>query len=139
MPYATRPMLDADSHLMELPDWLESYADPDVRERLLPLQLGAAGALAKKAVEAAVSRAGDGSAAVALEDNLMTAKGWYALGAFDPTERSRALDLLGFDAQLVFSTFAARQFLGGDLESCIGSKVGFLVVEYAVTIQICSE
>ena len=50
----------------------------------------------------------------------MTAKGWHALGAFDPAERSRALDLLGFDAQLVFSTFAATQFSGDDIELLYG-------------------
>jgi predicted TIM-barrel fold metal-dependent hydrolase len=42
------------------------------------------------------------------------------LGAFDPAERSRALDLLGFDSQLVFSTFAATQFLGGDPAVVVG-------------------
>ena len=50
----------------------------------------------------------------------MAAKGWHALGAFDPAERSRALDLLGFDAQLVFSTFAATQFHLEDLEVLYG-------------------
>src|SRR4029077_8568107 len=40
--------------------------------------------------------------------------------AFDPTDRSRALDLLGFDAQLVFSTFAPTQFAGHDLELLYG-------------------
>ena len=50
----------------------------------------------------------------------MDAKGWSALGAFDPTDRSRALDLLGFDAQLVFSTFAPTQFAGHDLELLYG-------------------
>jgi predicted TIM-barrel fold metal-dependent hydrolase len=35
-------------------------------------------------------------------------------------ERSRALDLLGFDKQLVFSTFAPTQFLGDDLELLYG-------------------
>lgn len=120
MAYATRPMFDADSHLMELPDWLETYADPEIRERLRPLQLGAAGKLAETAVKEAVGRAGDEAAAAALEEKLMSAKGWYALGAFDPAERSRALDLLGFEAQLVFSTFAARQFVGGDQDLLYG-------------------
>ena len=51
-----RTVYDADSHLMELPDWLESYADPDIRARLRPLYLGGAGALADRAVaEAATS------------------------------------------------------------------------------------
>jgi predicted TIM-barrel fold metal-dependent hydrolase len=50
----------------------------------------------------------------------MQAKGWSALGAFDPGERSRALDLLGLERQLVFSTFAASQFLGDDLDLLYG-------------------
>ena len=33
-------------------------------------------------------------------------KGYEALGAFNRAERSTALDLLGFDAQLVFATFS---------------------------------
>jgi len=51
---------------------------------------------------------------------LMKAKGWSALGAFDPAERSRALDLLGFDRQLVFSTFAATQFASDDADLLYG-------------------
>src|SRR5262245_28838383 len=51
MPYATgRTFHDADSHLMELGDWLAPYADPDVRSRLRPLYLGGAGKLADEAV-----------------------------------------------------------------------------------------
>jgi hypothetical protein len=37
---------DADSHLMELADWLAGHAEPGVRERLRPLELGGAGRLA---------------------------------------------------------------------------------------------
>lgn len=121
MPYAEgRTYHDADSHLMELTDWLVRYADPDLRERIRPLYLGAAGALAAQSVADAEARRGDRYAAQALEDNLMGAKGWAALGAFDPTERSRALDLLGVQQQLVFSTFAATQFVGDDLDLLYG-------------------
>ena len=50
MPYAEgRTYYDADSHLMELSDWLESYADPGIREKIRPLYLGGAGALAEDA------------------------------------------------------------------------------------------
>ncbi len=117
MPYAEgRTYYDADSHIMELGDWLVQYADPGIRERIRPLYLGAAGALAEEAVRQAEARRGDAAAARALEAHLMQAKGWSALGAFDPAERSRALDLLGFDKQLVFSTFAASQFASEDPE-----------------------
>ena len=121
MPYAEgRTYYDADSHLMELGDWLVRYADPDLRERIRPLHLGGAGALAAESVRAAETRRGDPQAARALEDNLMGAKGWAALGAFDSAERSRALDLLGVHKQLVFSTFAATQFIGDDLDLLYG-------------------
>jgi predicted TIM-barrel fold metal-dependent hydrolase len=111
-----RTICDADSHLMELPEWLASYADPSVRDRIKPLYLGGAGALADDAVRKAEARQGDEAAALALERELMTKKGWHALGAFDPAERTRALDLLGFASQLVFSTFAATQFASDDPE-----------------------
>jgi len=113
MPYAEgRIYYDADSHLMETRDWLVSYADPEMRERLAPLDLGTAGRLADRAVAHAADRRLNAESVAQLEANLMTTKGWEALGAFDPAERSRALDLLGFERQLVFTTFAMSQFFG---------------------------
>jgi predicted TIM-barrel fold metal-dependent hydrolase len=121
MVYATgRRYLDADSHLMELPGWLAAYAEPGIRERIRPLELGGAGALAEDAVARAQARAAATGTPDAAEIDVMRAKGWHGYGAFDPAERSRALDLLGFDAQLVFSTFAATQFAGDDLELLYG-------------------
>jgi predicted TIM-barrel fold metal-dependent hydrolase len=120
MPYAEgRTFYDADSHVMELPEWLAEYADPELRDKIRPLALGGAGKLAEEAVRAAEARRGD-PAAAPLEPDVMRPKGWGALGAFDPAERSRALDLLGFDAQLVFSTFAATQFASDDLDVLYG-------------------
>ena len=117
MPYAQgRTFYDADSHLMELSEWLPKYADPGVRERIRPLYLGGAGAKAAELIAQAKARAANAGATVKLEENVMTAKGWLALGAFDPAERSRALDLIGVDRQLVFPTFAFSQFLGSDAE-----------------------
>ena len=110
MPYAEgRVYLDADSHIMELHDWLSAYVDDDLKGQIPPLELGGAGALAEQAVDDAAARA---ATATPYDDTkLMTAKGWSALGAFDPAERSHALDLLGFERQFVFSTFSPTQFL----------------------------
>jgi predicted TIM-barrel fold metal-dependent hydrolase len=115
-----RTFYDADSHLMELSDWLVGYADPEIRDRIRPLALGGAGAMADAAVRDAEQRRTSRSVEAEFEDNVMGPKGWNALGAFDPVERSRALDLLGFDAQLVFSTFAATQFASDDRDLLYG-------------------
>jgi uncharacterized protein len=118
MPYAHRAAVyDADSHLMEGLDWLREHADPAVRDRLPDLAklLGGGGAGADKAIVAGQRRIGDADAVAALEQDVIgSAKGWMALGAMDTSERTRALDLLGFRSQLVFSTFSVGLFAFGD-------------------------
>lgn len=126
MTYAgDRVIFGADSHMMELPGWLGEFAEPDVRDRLRPLSaaLGKAdGKLAEDAVRAAEARRAAGAevSEQELRDKLLKLKGWHAVGAFDPEERSRALDELGFEAQRVFSTFAPTQYSGGDRELVVG-------------------
>jgi predicted TIM-barrel fold metal-dependent hydrolase len=121
MPYAEgRVFYDADSHLMETSDWLVSYADPGIRDHIRPMYLGGAGKLADNAVLEADARKAGTITIEDIEAGLMTRKGWSAYGAFDPGERSRALDMLGFAKQLVFSTFAATQFLDDDPELLYG-------------------
>jgi predicted TIM-barrel fold metal-dependent hydrolase len=113
MSYAsTHLMLDADSHIMETPDWVEKHADPRIRPLLRPLGLGKAGGATYKLIDDAVVRArARREAGKPIENVVAGAKGWHAPGAFDPTERSKALDDLGFARQLVFSTFSASQYL----------------------------
>jgi predicted TIM-barrel fold metal-dependent hydrolase len=126
MTYADgRIIFDADSHVMELPAWLGEFADPEIRERLRPLEtaLGRAGGkAAESAVADATARAGAGARFddEQLRSQLLTRKGWHAIGAFDSAERSRVLDALGFHAQLVFSTFAPTQYAGDDSTLLIG-------------------
>jgi predicted TIM-barrel fold metal-dependent hydrolase len=105
MTYADgRVIHDADSHLMEWPDWLAEHADPDVRDQLGPVEMHG---MEEEALEAlAAAEAAQLQPLVIREDELMLRKNWAALGAFDPAERSAALDLLGFSSQLVFSTYS---------------------------------
>lgn len=112
MPYAQgRAYNDADSHLMELPDWLASYADRPFRDRIPPFSLLSSGS--KQRVDQMLAhgrqRAGVAAERAGYEAELMVRKGWDAYGAFHAEDRRRALDLLGFQAQLVFATFAPTQ------------------------------
>lgn len=111
MPYVEgRVMYDADSHIMELPMWLHAYIEPEYRDRLQPLALDVLGADAEERIEAALRRGDDAEATRAARERLLMDKGWDAYGASIAEERSRALDLLGYAAQLVFSTAAGTQF-----------------------------
>lgn len=119
MAYAEgRVIHDADSHIMESLDWLPSYADPAVRDRLISMRLEAGGSGAAKAIEKAQARQKDAAATAEIAVNVVEGpKGWAAYGAMDPGERIKALDDLGFARQLVFTTFAGSQFMPSqDLE-----------------------
>jgi predicted TIM-barrel fold metal-dependent hydrolase len=111
MTYAQgRVYYDADSHIMELPDFLTEYADPDMRERLPKISY-APGGRSYGGLDEAVKRkahpAEKVAELVALGDQMISGpKGYFALGAFNPKERSTALDMLGFSRQLVFATFS---------------------------------
>lgn len=112
MPYAHgRTFFDADSHMMELPDWLPSFAEPAFRDRIKPFSLGSTGTndRVRAMIERGKRRAGDLTERPGHEAELLTRKSWDAYGAFHAEDRSRALDLLGYQQQLVFSTFAPGQ------------------------------
>lgn len=111
MSYAGKRIIyDADSHLMELPDFLSAHADPSSREQLPSLGDKTTG-LFDPGDHA--GKSGHSPEAVAklmqLGDRITWGPKWHdALGAFSGAERSLALDLLGFKHQVVFSSFCAR-------------------------------
>lgn len=113
MAYAEgRTFFDADSHLMELPNFLVDGADPAMRDRIPPLSVSSGGPMAVRMQQYAA--AGGHSAEQVAElsrDVIGGAKNYEALGAFNRGERTVALDLLGFHAQWVFSSFSPGQVL----------------------------
>jgi uncharacterized protein len=108
MTYAgARRIVDADSHVMEWPGFLTDHADPAFRDAM-PSLGGRSGLTLTDGSRAADER----DALVELGDQLVR-KGpkWHAaLGAVDPGERSIALDLLGFEHQVVYSSLCAPLF-----------------------------
>jgi predicted TIM-barrel fold metal-dependent hydrolase len=112
MPYAEgRRFYDADSHIMELPDFLREHADPAIRDQIPPISVASGGVLGEQGADVIARGAHTPEQVeklVGLGDDLISGpKGYLALGAFNSAERTRALDQLGFDRQLVFATFSA--------------------------------
>jgi predicted TIM-barrel fold metal-dependent hydrolase len=114
MTYAHRSMYDADSHIMELPDFLQKYADPGLRAEI-PAVNYSASIVTDEEVAEIVARGGRHSDAhraemLGLGDRLIEkSKEIQALGAFDGAERRQAMDLLGFKKQLVFATHSVAK------------------------------
>lgn len=136
MPYAEgRPVMDADSHLMELPDFLDAYLPPDQVGLLEKGLFALREEIIDKARARAEERSTDAERGRHAADRLLLDKGWMAMGGWDPAERSRALDLLGFDAQLVFPTFATLMY---KLSAQIDTYDGTLAFNRAVA-DFCAD
>jgi len=103
-----RRIIDADSHLMEWPTFLTDHAAASVRDRLPPIG-GGRGALEVRRSDKAAAEV---AALSALGDDIVRrGPKWYdALGATEGHERTAALDLLGFERQVVFSSLCAFLF-----------------------------
>ena len=110
MTYAgDRILYDADTHIMELPDFLRKFADPDIRD-LLPLVSYGRSIVTDEEVEVIMANGAQHSdqhkqSLIALGDRMITeVKEIQALGSFDKHDRVIANDMLGFMKQLVFAT-----------------------------------
>src|SRR3954466_4120464 len=96
-----RLVYDADSHIHEPPGYAEHYADPSIRaelaERLATFRK-------PPGIDEALAKQRDPEFRAKDADEILLRKNSLAVGAVIPEDRSRALDLLGFAAQLVFTT-----------------------------------
>jgi predicted TIM-barrel fold metal-dependent hydrolase len=102
MPYVDdRLVYDADSHIHEPPGYAEHYADPDVRDRLAERL---ATFRRPPGVDEAIAKQHDPEFRAKDAEEVLLRKNSLAIGAVLREDRSKALDLLGFGAQLVFTT-----------------------------------
>ncbi|MEE2703721.1 MAG: amidohydrolase family protein [Myxococcota bacterium] len=116
MTYAAhRRIIDADSHVIELDDFLSRFADPADRALIPPMdaqtELPVVPEGLARGRELFARRQSDPETMAKFEAQLLDARrsGWNRIGAFDPQERSHCLDLLGFDMQLILPTFSFHQ------------------------------
>jgi predicted TIM-barrel fold metal-dependent hydrolase len=110
MTYAgDRVLYDADTHIMELPDFLKKFADPEIRD-LLPLVDYGRSLVTDEEVAVIMDNGSQHSdehkeSLIALGDRMISeVKEIQALGSFDKHDRVIANDMLGFKKQLVFPT-----------------------------------
>lgn len=106
---AERVLYDADSHIMELPNFLSDWADPDLKDRLPKIDFSANSGLQRNLEDFMAQGCAHEPAhverALALGDDILRGpKGYEAPGAFNASERTKVLDLLGFRKQLVFAS-----------------------------------
>jgi uncharacterized protein len=111
-----RPTLDADSHIMELPGFLDPFIESSMLDRLRERSGRLPASMFDKAKERVGIRRDDAARRAEAEERLLLDKGWSAMGAFDAAERSHVVDLLGVEAQLVFATVATALFMGKDVD-----------------------
>jgi predicted TIM-barrel fold metal-dependent hydrolase len=128
---------DADAHIMETPSWLRDFADPAIRERIAPLSLAGGNELQQtgdpdeqlrdlnSAFEKIARKHASDEYRATEAAEIMARKNFSATGSFIPEDRPRALDLLGFQSQLLFNTFHNRRLHdwehGGDLDLAYGT------------------
>ena len=98
-----RALYDADSHIMELPDFLTAYADPSIRDQLPPIL--PVGRLDSSLVGLPTggSRAHSPEKVAELKtlgDRILRGPKWYeALGAFNSKSAARCSICSGFGAR----------------------------------------
>ena len=138
MAYAHRTIHDADGHIMELPEWLYEHADPKTRARLSPINVttvadGDADRIAQFRADHADPeyRAQD-------EEQLLLRKNWAATGSFIKEDRPAALDLLGFESQLLFNTFTNGKLLSAERDDDPEFGYGFARAHNLSMAEFCS-
>ena len=110
-----RRIIDVDSHVIELDDFLWKSATESERRKLPSMDdqsvLPVSARGLARARELFARRQAEPATREKFEASLTQVRrnGWSRLGAFDPAERSRALDLFGFELQWVLPTFAFHQ------------------------------
>ncbi|HIG69975.1 MAG: amidohydrolase family protein [Myxococcales bacterium] len=116
MSYAeNRRIIDVDSHVIELDDFLSSAANPQERA-LLPRmdaqnELLVSESAMTRAREHFERRQSDPETMAKFEAGVqdVSKSGWSRLGAFDPAERSHTLDVFGYELQWILPTFSFHQ------------------------------
>jgi predicted TIM-barrel fold metal-dependent hydrolase len=127
MPYVENRLVhDADSHLMELPDVLDPFLEARYRAQYDALPKLSKQPRNAQYAERARAQQSDPEFRRVADENLLLRKNYEALGAFRREDRPRALDLLGFASQLIFTTWCLGNF---DLDESRNMELCYAVAQ----------
>ena len=138
MPYAHRAIHDADGHVMELPEWLHEHADPHIRDRLSPIHVATVAPGEADHIAGYRAQHADPEYRAKNEEQLLLRKNWAATGSFISEDRPLALDLLGFESQLIFNTFTNTKLLMAEREDDVEFGYGFARAHNRAMAEFCS-
>ena len=138
MTYAHRPIHDADAHIVETPEWLHPWADPPVREKLPPIFVASVKPGEERLIDTFRKRHADPEYRAEDEEKILLRKNWAATGSFIAEDRPKALDLLGFESQLVFNTFLNQKLLVAERGDDIDFAYGFARAHNRAQADFCS-
>lgn len=139
---------DADAHIMETPNWLSDYADPDIRQRIKSpgyvneLRQTGDNESQLEDIDTAFARIAErhGSDEYRADEaaEIMNRKNFAATGAFIAEDRPRTLDLIGVASQLVFNTFYNRRLHDWEHESDLDFSYGVARAHNRGMVEFCS-
>ncbi|MFI5307518.1 MAG: amidohydrolase family protein [Polyangiales bacterium] len=139
MPYATgRIFHDADSHIMETPEFLRPFADPDVRAKMRPLYLSTVAPGEETFIDKLARAHRDPEYRAQDEAEIMLRKNWKATGSFIKEDRPGALDLLGFSSQLVFNTFLSSYLVDCEHKDDLVFAYGLARAHNRAIVDFCA-
>ena len=139
MSYAKgRAIHDADAHVMETPDFLHAFADPWIRERMGPVYVSTVKPGEEHFIETLRRRHRDPAYRARDEEEILLRKNWSATGSFLKEDRSRALDLLGFESQLVFNTFLNKRLYVAECGDDLDYAYGLARAHNRALVDFCS-
>jgi predicted TIM-barrel fold metal-dependent hydrolase len=139
MPYASgRTFHDADSHVMETPEFFHPFADPDVRAKMRPVYLSTVAPGEETFIDKLARSHKDPAYRADDEAEIMLRKNWKATGSFIKEDRPAALDLLGFSSQLVFNTFLNKYLLDSEHADDVAFAYGLARAHNRAMVDFCS-
>jgi predicted TIM-barrel fold metal-dependent hydrolase len=130
-------MHDADAHVMETPDWLVDHADPGVREKLPPVYVATVRPGEDRMLDKFRAQHADPAYRAEDAEQILLRKNWSATGSFIAEDRPRALDLLGFQSQLVFNTFLNQKLLVAERGEDVDFAYGFARAHNRAMVEFC--